>query len=318
MAAIDIVYLWVNGADPAWQARRSAAWSAWLAANPAMLARYGNVAGRYRDNGELRYSLRTLERFYPDHGHVYLVTDAQRPDWLREHPQLTVIDHADLIPAGRRPVFDAGNIESYIHHIPGLSERFIYCNDDVFFGAPFDADSLFGPPGLVVYREVAMVPDYMALQPDETALVNAAVLSRQWLSMQLPGYTHVAAAYAHIPRGLLRNTLFQLEEQAADLFARVRGTTFRSWQTPPVLTDLYLRWMAASGQAAERVIEPCYLSTGDADAAAQFARLEAGFGHIPFFCINDTSDDAPDDDPALLRVATTLRRLLPQPSRFER
>ena len=36
-------------------------------------------AGRFRDNDELRYSLRALERFFPEHGHVYIVTDAQVP-----------------------------------------------------------------------------------------------------------------------------------------------------------------------------------------------------------------------------------------------
>lgn len=319
MAAIDIVYLWVNGADPAWQARRAAAWARWCAAHdPSALARYGNVAGRYRDNGELRYSLRALERFFPDHGRVYLVTDQQRPGWLGEHAQLTVIDHRELLPAEALPVFDAGHIESYVHRIPGLSERFVYCNDDVFFGAPFDVASLFGPRGAVVYREATLVPDYPELQPHETALVNAAVWSRDWLQQHVPGYQHVPAPYAHIPRGMLKSALFALEEQAAELFARVRSTTFRDWRVPPVLTDLYLRWLVATGQADERVIAPRYLSTGDADAAGQFAQLERDLGTIPFFCINDTSDDAPDDDPALQRVAATLARLLPEPSRYER
>ena len=40
-----------------------------MADNNAM-AVYGNVEGRFRDNDELRYSLRALERYFPDHGHV--------------------------------------------------------------------------------------------------------------------------------------------------------------------------------------------------------------------------------------------------------
>ena len=135
-AAIDIVYLWVDGADPAWRARRQQAYAAWAQAHPGQLALHGNVAGRYRDNGELRYNLRALERFFPGHGHVYLLTDRQVPAWLRASKRLTVIDHASLMPGAALPVFDSGHIESYLHHIPGLSERFLYLNDDVFFGAP--------------------------------------------------------------------------------------------------------------------------------------------------------------------------------------
>jgi hypothetical protein len=63
-AGIDIVYLWVDGADPAWRARRQQAYAAWARAHPGQLALHGNVAGRYRD-GELRYNLRALERFFP-------------------------------------------------------------------------------------------------------------------------------------------------------------------------------------------------------------------------------------------------------------
>ena len=37
-AAIDIVYLWVDGADPAWQARRAQAYASWEQTQPGMLA----------------------------------------------------------------------------------------------------------------------------------------------------------------------------------------------------------------------------------------------------------------------------------------
>lgn len=37
---------------------------------------------RYRDSNELRFSLRSLERFAPWVRHIYLVTDNQIPKWL--------------------------------------------------------------------------------------------------------------------------------------------------------------------------------------------------------------------------------------------
>ena len=76
---IDIVYLWVDGADPIWQARRRQALTRQAGRPQDEMARYGDVQGRYRDNGELRFNLRALERFFPAHGHIYIITDGQTP-----------------------------------------------------------------------------------------------------------------------------------------------------------------------------------------------------------------------------------------------
>jgi len=94
--SIDIVYLWVDGNDPVWRAKRHRAALGMDAAQTEALAPFGNVEGRFRDNDELRYSLRALERFFPDHGHVYLVTDEQTP-----------IACPPSIPATSSPTFTA-------------------------------------------------------------------------------------------------------------------------------------------------------------------------------------------------------------------
>ena len=67
---IDIVYLWVDGNDPAWRRKRRAAADRMGSGQRAAIGLHGNVEGRFRDNDELRYSLRALDRFFPAHGHV--------------------------------------------------------------------------------------------------------------------------------------------------------------------------------------------------------------------------------------------------------
>lgn len=313
---VDIVYLWVDGQDPAWRARHRAAYAQWAIQHPGQLALHGNVAGRYRDNGELRYNLRALERFFPGHGHVYLVTDRQVPAWLRACAGLSVIDHRQLMPASALPVFDSAHIESYLHHIPGLAERFLYFNDDVFLGAPFDAGHWFGER-LRVYTEAALVDLPAHTRADVAAPVNCAVLSRDWLGARDSAYRHEPRLFAHAPRPMLVSAMRALERQAPELFAQVRSTVFRSWRAPALLPDLVPRWMVAQGLARSEVLDPLHIASGDADAPARLAQLCAQFGSLPFFCINDTCDEAEEDDPRLARVAATLRQLLPQPSRFE-
>lgn len=314
---IDIVYLWVDGADPLWRNKRQHALTQSDDLARQKLARYGDVAGRYRDNQELRFNLRALEKFFPDHGHIYLVTDGQVPSWLNCTAGITLIDHTSIIPSAALPVFDSGHIESYLHHIPKLSEKFIYLNDDVFFGAPVHVDDWFGKHGVAVFKEHAQVPDYNTLQKDETALVNASILSKQWLQQRYPSYQHVHRIFAHAPRPMLKQVLIELENEAPELFEQVRQTVFRDWQRPPIVPDLVPRWMLHRGLAHLKDVDYRYVCSGDIDAEQQFASLMTCFGKLAFFCINDTSDNAVWDDPQLIRISASLEQLLPEASRFE-
>ena len=45
--------------------------------------------------------------------------------------------------------------------------------------------------------------------------------------------------------------------------------------------------------------------------------MRARFETLPYFCINDTCDDAQPNDARLRRIAHVLSELLPEPSRFE-
>lgn len=331
-ASIDIVYLWVDGNDPAWRTKRCTAAARLGSGQRAAMSRYGNVEGRFRDNDELRYSLRALDRFFPTHGHVYLVTDDQTPAWLQPSDRLTVIDHRSLLPAAALPTFDSSHIESYIHHIPNLSERFFYLNDDVFFGAPVKLADWFWDGG--VYAAWSDEPEVAdgPLQRDADSMDNASRLSKQWLSKALtaplPGgmpvlprierYEHTFSTFAHSPRPMLRSVLFHLEQLAPDLFDRVRSTVFRTWDKPTIVADFVIRWALAHGLARIRDHTHLHVATGDADVGYQLDLLASLVGAVDFFCINDTTDDAGPQDPRLARVRASLQQLFAQPSRFER
>ncbi|MBC7681605.1 MAG: Stealth CR1 domain-containing protein [Ferruginibacter sp.] len=313
---IDIVYLWVDGNDPVWRAKRQQATDSLHA--HTRIAAYGNVEGRFRDNDELRYSLRALERFFPAHGHIYLVTDAQTPAWLADVPGISVVHHSDLIPASALPTFDSGHIESYIHRIPELSEHYFYLNDDVFFGAPVDLPDWFWPGGVcVTWSDEPLVSDE-PLRPDATALDNACRRSNQWLrSHPLPGYQHTFRTFAHAPRPMRKSLLALLEKVAPDMFARVRSTVFRTWDKPAIVSDFVLRWALAHGYAQLREYDHQYVSTSDADTTDDLDQLVASDGQLAFFCINDTTDDALHHDPRLARVRDALQQMFPLASRFE-
>jgi Stealth protein CR2, conserved region 2/Stealth protein CR1, conserved region 1/Stealth protein CR4, conserved region 4 len=312
-APIDIVYLWVDGNDPAWRLKRACSAAAMDSTDRDRLAPHGNVEGRYRDNDELRYSLRALERFFPAHGHVYVVTDAQTPHWLRHTNRVTVIDHRDLIPAAQLPIFDSGHIESYVHRIPGLSERFFYFNDDVFFGAPVHVNDWFFDGGsYAAWSDEALVSDEPP-HSNASAPDNACRLSKLWLDAAI----HRFNTFAHAPRPLLKSALMALEAQAPELFAQARRTVFRAWGQPSLICDFALRWGMQNGVVRSRDYRYLYVSSGGADAAQQLGNLMASWGQVDFFCINDTTDDALAQDARLLSAREALQHMFPRPSSFE-
>ena len=323
VSPVDIVYLWVDGNDAQWRARRRLARQRLTFDDQVDMAAYSNVEGRFRDNDELRYSLRALEQFFPGHGHVYLVTDQQTPNWLSRHPRLTVIDHRELIPANALPTFDSGHIESYIHRIPGLSERYIYFNDDVFLGAPLDLNHWFFEGGVCVgWSHDAPVSD-VAMQPGSTALENACRRSIAWLrndaalSAQSP-YVGDFRTFAHAPRPMLKSVMLALEDIAPELFVSVRSTVFRSWEHPTLVSDFVLRWSLQHGFAKVRDYRFAHVSTGAPDAAAALQDIAQRLGRIDFFCVNDTTDDAHSDDPRLSRARSVLAAMFQAPSSFEK
>ena len=326
---IDIVYLWVNGNDHEWRAKREKYAQKLEAADNLTFAKFGNVEGRYRDNDELRFSLRALEKFFPEHGHVYIVTDGQVPDWFQASEQMTLVDHHQLIPHSALPTFDSGNIESYIHHIPGLSERYFYLNDDVFFGAPVCLENWFFDKGFFVSWSDEPEVIGNKLQAESTSLENASRLSKKWLQSKLdhltlqpvsnlrkmnPKYQHTPRTFSHSPRPMLKSVMLEIECDAPELFERVRSTVFRTWNKPTIISDFVLRWALAHGLAQIIDHSHLYIATGEALEAQSLNHLKKQFGNLDFFCINDTTDDAHDGDPRLLQVRQMLNALLPNSS----
>ncbi len=330
--AIDIVYLWVNGNDGEWRAKREKQAEKLKAKGELSFAKFGNVEGRYRDNDELRFSLRALEKFFPEHGHIYIVTDGQVPDWFQASDQISLVDHHQLIPHSSLPTFDSGNIESYIHHIPGLSERYFYLNDDVFFGAPVCLENWFFENGFYVSWSDEPEVKGNKLQAESTSLENASRLSKQWLQAKVdnsnprtdlsvrtmdPQYQHTSRTFSHSPRPMLKSVMMEIERDAPELFERVRSTVFRTWNKPTIISDFVLRWALAHGLAKTIDHSHLYIATGESLEVQSLRHLKKMFGSLDFFCINDTTDDAHDADPRLIQVQRMLSDLLPISSQSE-
>ena len=126
---IDFVITWVDGNDPAWKRQRN------LAAQASeQIQKTDNRKERYRDWDNLQYWFRGVEQFAPWVRKVHFVTWGHIPDWLNiAHPKLNIVRHDEFIPKDFLPTFNSHTIEWNFHRIKGLSEKFVYFNDDTFF-----------------------------------------------------------------------------------------------------------------------------------------------------------------------------------------
>lgn len=124
---IDFVVTWVDMNDPLWQADFV------KYSRKGHEIKNGVSKARFRDYGFLKYWFRGIEKFAPWVRKIHFVTCGQYPEWLDlNNPKIHLVSHKDFIPQQFLPTFNSVVIEYYLHKIPGLSDHFVYFNDDFY------------------------------------------------------------------------------------------------------------------------------------------------------------------------------------------
>ncbi|CAH1971467.1 unnamed protein product [Acanthoscelides obtectus] len=144
---IDVVYTWVNGSDPEFLESLNAFTS-------GIRDNVDYSKQRFDDKYELKFSLRSLEKYAPWVRHVYVVTNGQIPYWLDlDYDKVTIVSHKEIFQdPSSLPTFSSPAIERNLHRIPNLSKKFIYFNDDIFLAAPTFKEDFYTPnKGYLVY-----------------------------------------------------------------------------------------------------------------------------------------------------------------------
>ncbi|MCF1597140.1 stealth family protein, partial [Streptomyces muensis] len=308
---VDAVYTWVDGDDPAMAVKRRAYQE--LSGN--VIAARETGASRYTSHDELRYALRSLEMYAGFVRHVYLVTDSQLPDWLDPDAEgLTVIDHRDILPADALPVFNSHAIESRLHHIPGLSEHYLYFNDDVFINRPVHAEHFFHGNGIARIPLSPLKLGVGAPHPLEPAPNSAGKNAREVIT-RFHGRqaTHKSL---HTPHPQLLSVMREMESLGVPELERTAYSRFRATSDVAPTSTLHHHWAIATGRAVPADYRFRYVQLGTPDMHRRLARLAAG-EDVDFFCLNDV-DTAPETRAAAhAAIRTFLDRKYPFPSRFE-
>ncbi|MFB7634143.1 stealth family protein [Streptomyces sp. NPDC056149] len=307
---VDVVYTWVDGADPAWQRRRAEF------AGTAYHEEAANAA-RYANHDELRYSLRSLAMYAPWVRNIYLVTDDQTPAWLdTTQPGIKVVSHREIFADPTHlPTFNSHAIESQLHRIDGLAEHFLYFNDDVFLGSERAPKDFFLANGLTkFFPSPALVP--LGPPSPQDVPVSIAGKNNRALIQERFGTTPVSKM-RHVPHALTRSVLAEIEREFGEQHRSTAAQRFRSGSDIAIPSSLYHYYAFHTRRALPGEVEYVYLDVSHPNTANRLDRLllkrDKGV-----FCLNDTLSTEDDFDRSTALLRPFLESYFPVPSRFER
>lgn len=124
---IDLVMTYVDSRDKIWN-------RSYLTYSRIEKVKYDKNSNRYRSWDNINYILRSVDECVPFINNIYLIVESetQIPKCINTDI-VKIVYHKDIIPDEFLPTFNSNTIEMFMYRIPGLSENFIYMNDDMLF-----------------------------------------------------------------------------------------------------------------------------------------------------------------------------------------
>ncbi|RIJ70059.1 sugar phosphotransferase [Nakamurella silvestris] len=279
---IDLVFSWVDGSSLEWQRVRAKKMAAYV------VGEGDDSEARFRQLDELKYALRSVNLFAPWVRRIYIVTDSPRPSWLAEQDRVTIVPNTEFFSdTSVLPIHNSMAVESQLQHIPGISEHFIYSNDDMFFGRPVGPDMFFTAGGVSSFIQSVLRVGVGGSRPDRSGFENSARVNRELLRRRFGAV--IVRHLEHAPTPVRKSVLLEMEAEFAEDFARTRASVFRAMTDISVTNSLYHYYALRTGRA--------YLNTSakvsyiDTTARAGLVAMNDLLGDRDqdFFCLNDGS-----------------------------
>lgn len=283
--AIDAVVTWVDGADPVHAARRASF-------HDKKTLSSSSAAARFTDSGEIRYAVSSLLTFCPFLRRIHIVTDGQRPKVLDTLPdpdgKIQIVDHSEIFGEHKDllPVFSSRSIETMIHRIPGLADRFIYLNDDIFVGRPMKISDYFDGDLPVLQGQIKPLPGPVGrLAHRLFGRRKAGYGAAQRAAAQLAGRKGTYLLAEHQPHPMRRTTLAAFYANDPAALRAQAGHRFRSPdQVSPIGLSHHLE--LAAGARVTPAHDVGYIRPGRPTGAELIATLEAlEAGAFDSFCV---------------------------------
>ena len=265
---VDLVYCWCNGPD--FDVREKC---------------------RFCNNEELRYSIRSADAFAKWVRRIYVfVNDGTViPEWLAAHRKVVVVRHSEVIPKNVLPLYNSVSIEFWLHRLPGLSERFIYGNDDMFFGRSVSPSDFFDLRGRMICRYKLGVSLHAALAADGGAYNSQLLNCRRLLEVCDDSLPH------HSFDGYLKSVIEDFWRKYPE--EALRSGSFRERSAEQLIRDVFSLYAVKTGRGVRGKVrrwrlrwDSLYAELCDRAAMDRIRRMRP-----KMFCLND-SERCSDED----------------------
>ena len=307
---IDLVYLWVDGEDENWLKKKAHY-------QPEKCDEEAIKKCRFVSNDELKYSLRSVEKNAPWINKIYIVTDGQVPSWLNlENEKVRIIDHSEIIPQEKLPLFNSNAIELRIPYIPNLSEYFLYANDDMFFWSKVDKDFFFeGDKPIFRLSGVIKNDDELANIYDEIVHKAYREVYNKYGLPKVAGYPH------HCVDSYKKSVYIECINAFPELASNTLDKRFRTgedWQR-----SIVTYYSLATGQAIEKWVKPTWFEKNILRRVVDSRMFNVTTNRIKridkarakLVCINDCERTTDDDR---LKIKSVMEHHFPEKSSFEK
>lgn len=326
---IDFVLIWVDNNDRNWKSEKNKYLINECVTNDSEI--------RYRDWENLKYWFRAVECFAPWVRKIHFVTCGQKPSWLNtNNPKLNLVYHKDYIDEEYLPTFNSHVIELNLHRINGLSEQFVFFNDDMFLndyvkpedfferGKPRDSAILNtikmdrkGIPHIIV-NDLCVLSQYYDFNKQ-----FASNLSK-WINIKygnkllrtlflLPWKMYTGFYEMHIPNAYVKKTFDEVWSKEKDYLCDVCRHRFRN--DKDVNQWLMRYWQLASGNFVPRSPKFGKMYAVN-DENIDLISKDICKGIHKTICIND-SNDLKDFEYAKLQIQLAYEKKFPIKSSFE-
>ena len=308
---IDMVFSWVDGTDKEWQRARARRMASYV------VGEGDDAEARYRQIDELRYALRSVFTYLPWVRNIYIATDSKAPAWLAEHPRVRIVRSEEFFrDQAWLPTHNSQAVESQLHRIEGLSDHFIYSNDDMFIGRPLRPEAFFSPGGISRFIEADTRIGIGDNDPARSGFENAARVNRQVLRERFGRV--ITRHLEHAATPLTRSVIEEMEREFPEEFAATGASPFRAKDNISVTNSLYHYYALLTGRSVQNTdSNVLYVDTTTHKGLGLLKRLSKRRDY-DFFCLNDGSFPEVAPDVRARKVTDFLERYFPLAAPWER
>lgn len=332
MDKIDFILIWVDDSDPKWREKY---------AHYSKLEFGDSRSVRFRDWGTLKYWFRGVEKYAPWFNKLFFVTCGHYPKWLNlSHPKLQFVTHEEYIPKEYLPTFNSHTIELNLHRIKGLSDRFVYFNDDTFIINKVSPHRFFEkgvPCDIAVLNALQPISNdaMIHILCNDISIINKSYSKdiiyknyRKWFNIKygsnilrtiaLCRYPHFTGFLdPHLPNSFVKDYFFKVWERYPTLLDKTCKCRFRAASN---INQYLIRYT----QLVEGFFHPInpfvtsYVYPGLKDSNLNDAICDILNQDKPLICLNDgDSNDISDFLSSKRRIIDAFESILPDKSSFE-